>query len=68
VAVSVFHDNSLGWEKNAKLFVHSDTDPYVPLDQAKYVADNREAKMIVIPGQCHFNLEQSPELRSAMYY
>ena len=77
VAVSVFHDNSLGWEKNAKLFdvdfdwpaikaksgkllfIHSDTDPYVPLDQAQYVADNCEAEMIVILGQGHFNLEQS---------
>jgi uncharacterized protein len=81
VAVSVFHDNSLGWEKNAKLFdvgfdwpaikaksgkllfIHSDTDPYVPLDQAKYVADNCEAEIIVIPNQGHFNREQSPEYK-----
>jgi predicted alpha/beta hydrolase family esterase len=81
VAVSVFHDNSLGWEKNAKLFdvdfdwpaikaksgkllfIHSDTDPYVPLDQAKYVSNNCDAEMIVIPGQGHFNLEQSPNYR-----
>lgn len=82
VAVSVFHDNSLGWEKNTKLFdvdfdwpaikaksgkllfIHSDTDPYVPLDQAKYVADNCEAEIIVIPNEGHFNLEQSQEYKA----
>jgi len=41
------------------LFVHSDTDPYVPLEQAKYVADNCKAELLVIPKQGHFNLEQS---------
>lgn len=54
------------------LFVHSDTDPYVPLDQAQFVADNCKAELLVIPGQGHFNLEQSkeyvafPELVEAM--
>lgn len=79
VAVSVFHDNSLQWEpnnrlfdiafdwpaiqKNAKrlLFIHSDNDPYVSLGQAQYVADNCQAELLVIPGQGHFNLEQSPD-------
>jgi predicted alpha/beta hydrolase family esterase len=77
VAISVFHDNSLGWDANNKLFdveldyekiksnagsllfVHSDNDPYVPLEQAKYVADNCQAEIIVVPGQGHFNLEAS---------
>jgi len=78
VGVSVFHDNSLNWSPNSKLFdisfdfeaiqrnthkilfVHSDNDPYVPLDQARYVADTCQAKIVIIPGQGHFNLEQSP--------
>lgn len=77
VAVSVFHDNSLDWSANDRLFdvpfdwakicasepniicVHSDDDPYVPLDQARYVADNVHAELLVIPGQGHFNLEKS---------
>jgi uncharacterized protein len=77
VDVSVFHDNSLQWEPNSRLFdvpfdwvaiknsvdklvfIHSDTDPYVPLDQAQFVADKTSAEMIVIPGQGHFNLEQN---------
>lgn len=79
VGVSVFHDNSLRWEPNAKLFdvpfnwaairaragkllfVHSDNDPYVPLGQARYVADNCGTELLVIPGQGHFNLERSPD-------
>jgi hypothetical protein len=81
VAVSVFHDNSLKWEANSKLFdvdfnweaiktgaskllfVHSDNDPYVPLGQAQYVADNCDAVMVIMPGQGHFNLEKSEGYR-----
>lgn len=79
VAVSVFHDNSLCWDPNSKLFdvaldwpkivagvkkllfVHSDNDPYVPLSQAQYAADNCHAELVIIPGQGHFNLERSPD-------
>jgi predicted alpha/beta hydrolase family esterase len=82
VCVSVFHDNSLKWEANDRLFdvsfdwdviidntkkllfVHSDNDPYVPLDQAQYVADNCHADLKVIPGQGHFNLEKSPDYKA----
>lgn len=81
VAVSVFHDNSLDWEPNNKLFdvrfewdairtntkkllfVHSDDDPYVPLSQAKFVANSCKAEMIVLPEQGHFNLEKSESYR-----
>ena len=81
VAVSVFHDNSLKWEPNNKLFdvpfdwraiqahaqkllfIHSDNDPYVPLDQAKFVAENCRAEIMVIPDQGHFNLERGEEYR-----
>lgn len=81
ISVSVFHDNSLKWEPNNRLFdvdfdwnhiqsnakqllfVHSDNDPYVPLDQAQYVADNCKTQLIMIPSQGHFNLEQSPDYK-----
>lgn len=43
------------------LFIHSDNDPYVPLDQAQYVANKTGGEMIVIPGEGHFNLERSDE-------
>jgi predicted alpha/beta hydrolase family esterase len=79
VDVSVFHDNSLQWEPNNKLFdvqvewdvirqgvnkllfVHSDDDSYVPLDQAQYVANSCIAELVLIPGQGHFNLEKSKD-------
>ena len=78
-AVSVFCDNSLGWEPNDKLFdvafdwqkirenvkrflfVHSDNDPYVPLAKAQFVANRCGGELLVIKGQGHFNLEQSPD-------
>lgn len=81
VDVSVFHDNSLQWEPNSKLFdvkfdwqaiqqgtnkllfVHSDNDPYVPLDQAQYVATNCAAELVLVPSQGHFNLEKSEDYR-----
>jgi predicted alpha/beta hydrolase family esterase len=40
------------------VMVQSDTDPYVPMEQAEYLAKNSGAELIVIPGQGHFNLEQ----------
>lgn len=82
VCVSVFHDNSLNWDANGRLFdvdfgwpaihrnvkellfVHSDNDPYVPLEQAKYVANHCQAEIKVLPGQGHFNLEQSPDYKA----
>jgi predicted alpha/beta hydrolase family esterase len=50
---------------NAKklLFVHSDDDPYVPLEQAQFVANNCQAKIVVLPDQGHFNLEKSDSYR-----
>ena len=82
VAVSVFHDNSLGWEANDRLFdvdfdwskiranarqllfIHSDNDPYVPLGQAQFVANNCQAELILLKNQGHFNLEQSPSYKT----
>lgn len=48
---------------NELLFVHSDNDPYVPLNQAQFVATNTGGEMIVIPGEGHFNLERSNEYK-----
>lgn len=42
------------------LLVNSDTDPYVPITQAQYIAGHCQAELQIIPGQGHFNLEQSP--------
>jgi uncharacterized protein len=45
------------------VFVHSDDDPYCPLDHAKYFSDKLEGKLIVKKGQGHFNLEKGPEYK-----
>lgn len=62
-----FFDERFEWDAiratKKLVFVHSDDDPYVPLNQAQYVADNCQAELIMIPGQGHFNLEKSEEYR-----
>lgn len=45
------------------LFIHSDNDPYVPLEQARYVANKCNGELVIIPHQGHFNIEQSPDYR-----
>ncbi len=50
------------------VFVHSDNDPYCPLDHPKYLTDQVNGGLIIKPGQGHFNTEvgnkykQFPEL------
>lgn len=41
------------------IFIHSDNDPYVPLEQAEYIAERLNGKLLLLPGQGHFNTEQS---------
>lgn len=45
------------------IFIHSDNDPYCPLPGVKYLAEKLDAKIIVIPGQGHFNLEMGEKYR-----
>jgi len=45
------------------VFVHSDDDPYVPLDQAKYLALKTGGELIVFEGQGHFNTELGPQYK-----
>ena len=45
------------------ILIHSDNDPYVPVEQANYVAKNCGIGLEVISGQGHFNLEHSEEYR-----
>ena len=81
VCVSVFKDNSLGWEPNDHLFdvdfdfpaiknnagqlvyIHSDDDPYCPLEQPRYLHARTGGELILIPGQGHFNLEKSSDYK-----
>jgi predicted alpha/beta hydrolase family esterase len=43
--------------------IHSDNDPYVPTDHARFLAEKLNARLLLVGGQGHFNLEQSEEYR-----
>lgn len=38
------------------IFIHSNDDPYCPLEQAKYLANKLDGELIVKKGQKHFNI------------
>lgn len=52
-------------KKHAKkfIFIHSENDPYCPLEHAKYLSKQLSGELIVMKGQKHFNLEASPEYK-----
>ena len=39
--------------------IHSDDDPYVPLDHAQYLAAVLSVRLLILPGQGHFNTEKT---------
>ncbi len=39
------------------IFIHSNNDPYCPLDHAKYLSQKLEGKLIILPGREHFGGE-----------
>jgi predicted alpha/beta hydrolase family esterase len=43
------------------LFVHSDDDPYCPLQHAEYFAKELQGELVVLPGNQHFSDEQDPK-------
>lgn len=45
-------------KKRAKniIFIHSDDDPYCPLDHAEYLAKKLDAELIIKKGQKHFSI------------
>lgn len=43
--------------------IHSDNDLHVPSEQAHYLADKLNARLLVVAGQGHFNIEQSESYR-----
>lgn len=45
------------------LVVHSDNDPYCPLDGAKWVAEQLAAEVIIIPGGQHFSYHLDPKYK-----
>lgn len=45
------------------IVIHSDNDPYCPLDGAKWIAGKLSAEFILLPGQQHFSHHQDPKFR-----
>lgn len=43
------------------IFIHSDDDPYCPLEHAQYLAAKTDGELVVFEGQGHFNTEVGPE-------
>jgi len=42
-------------------FIHSDNDPYCPLEHAQYLHSQLGGDLIVLPGQKHFSIETAGE-------
>ena len=45
------------------IFIHSDNDPYCPLEHAQNLAKELNGKLIIKKGQGHFNLSKSSKYR-----
>ena len=45
------------------IVIHSDTDPYTPLDQPTKLARRLGAELIIKNGEGHFNLEKGPQYK-----
>ena len=45
------------------IFIHSDDDPYVPLEHAEYLVGKVAGELIVLPGQGHFSAETNPSYK-----
>lgn len=41
------------------VLIHSDNDPYCPIEHPQYLAEQLDAELVILPGQGHFNTELS---------
>ncbi len=44
-------------------FIHSDNDPYVPIEHAEYLAQKTGGRLLTLEGQGHFNTELGPQYK-----
>ncbi|SRR5258706_296753 len=46
-------------KKHAKrfIFIHSDNDPYVPVEHAQYLSQQLNGKLLILSGQLHFSID-----------
>jgi len=45
------------------IYVHSDNDPYIPIEQAKFLSTESNGKLIELEGQGHFNTESNSDYK-----
>ena len=45
------------------IFIHSDNDPYVPIEHAEFLATKTGGQLLRFEGQGHFNTELSPNYK-----
>lgn len=48
-------------------FIHSDNDPYIPLEQAEFLAQKVDGELIILEGQGHFNTVSDPKFTKFPY-
>lgn len=50
-------------KKKAKefVFIHSDNDPYCPLEHAQYLTEKINGKLIILKGEKHFSVGTNPK-------
>jgi predicted alpha/beta hydrolase family esterase len=65
-SLSELFDSSFDFEKIKKhcgkfTFLHSDDDPYISLEQPKYLASQTDGDLVVFNGQGHFNTDVGPQ-------
>ena len=49
------------------VFIHSDNDPYCPLDHAEYLAEKLSGELIIRQGQGHFSTNTNPEYTQFLF-
>lgn len=45
------------------MFIHSDDDPYCPIEHAEYLAKETKGELAIFEGQGHFNTELGPQYK-----
>lgn len=70
--LSELFDPQLDYKKIKKqvkeiIFIHSDNDPYIPLEQPEKMADALGAELIVLKGQKHFSASMDPKYTKFPY-
>jgi predicted alpha/beta hydrolase family esterase len=52
-----FNFDLIKTKANKFVFIHSDNDPYCPLEHAQYLSEKLDGELIVKPGQFHFSIK-----------